>query len=210
MFGIKKNIKLQFFRLFWRGKNRYTTPNVYFKPDLVHVGKYSYGDLTVITSDSRNHLHIGTFVSIAKNVTFLLNEHNPNTISTYPFKVKVLNEEVEATAKGDIVIDDDVWIGYGATILSGVHIGQGAIVAAGAVVTKDVEPYSIVGGVPAKLIRYRFPQPVIEYLMKQDYGALTEDMIRAHIDELYTPIDNLTLEEIEEMYSWFPKRASKR
>ena len=62
----------------------------------------------------------------------------------------------EATSKGDIIVQDDVWIGYGATILSGLTIGQGAVIAAGSVVTKDVTPYSVVAGVPARVIKYHF------------------------------------------------------
>ena len=100
---------------------------------------------------------IGNYISIAQNVHFLLDvEHFANHISTYPFKVKLLHsQKSESFSKGDIIIDDDVWIGYGATILSGVRIGQGAVVATGAVVTSDVPPYAIVGGVPAKVIKYR-------------------------------------------------------
>ncbi|MGN9105593.1 DapH/DapD/GlmU-related protein [Oliverpabstia intestinalis] len=96
-----------------------------------------------------------------------------------------MNVEVESFAKGDIRVDDDVWIGYGASIMSGVHIGQGAVVAAGAVVTKDVPPYAIVGGVPAKVIKYRFEPEMIEELLKVDYSELTKEDIEKHIDDLY-------------------------
>lgn len=70
----------------------------------------------------------------------------------------------EATSKGDIVVKDDVWIGYGSIILSGVHIGQGAVIAAGSVVSHDVPPYAIVGGVPARLIKYRFSEEMTKKL----------------------------------------------
>ena len=121
-------------------------------------------------------------------------------ISTFPFKVSFSLEEYEATSKGNIVIDDDVWIGYGATILSGVHIGQGAVIAAGAVVTKDVPPYAIVGGVPAKVIKYRFPQEMIEALLKIDYSKLDKNMISAHIDELYQELTDL------QQLDWLPRK----
>ena len=114
---------------------------------------------------------------------------------------------MEAISKGDIIVDDDVWIGYGATILSGVHIGQGAVIAAGAVVTKDVPPYAIVGGVPAKVIKYRFSPEIIQQLMKLDYSKLTEDMIRERIDDLYTSLDGKTPEEVGKPLEWFPKKS---
>lgn len=99
-------------------------------------------------------------------------------------------------SKDNITVGDDVWIGYRSTILSGVQIGQGAIVAAGSVVTKDVPPYAIVGGVPAKVIKYRFPQEVIDKLVKADYSRLTSEKISKNLNEMYLPltadnVDNL-------------------
>ena len=180
----------------------------YFSKENVHAGKYSYGEVNVVSFNNKSQLFIGNYVSIAQNVSFLLDaDHNITTVSSYPFRTKILKKGDEAISKGDIVVDDDVWIGYGATILSGVHIGQGAVVAAGAVVTKDVEPYVIVGGVPAKTIKYRFDQTVINYLLTLDYNNLDEDLIHEHIDDLYTPIEDKSLEEITRMYDWFPKRA---
>ena len=110
---------------------------------------------------------------------------------------------LEAISKGDIIIDDDVWIGYGATILSGVHISQGAVVAACAVVTKDVPPYAIVGGVPAKVIKYRFEPEMIEELMKVDYSKLTKEQIEQHIDELYAGLKD------KKQLDWMPKKERK-
>lgn len=107
--------------------------------------------------------------------------------------------KLEAVSKGDITIEDDVWIGYGATILSGVKIGQGAVIAAGAVVTRDVPPYAIAGGVPAKVIKWRFPQAIIDKLVKIDFSKLDEKMVRKHIDELYEKVDENT------DLSWLPK-----
>jgi tetrahydrodipicolinate N-succinyltransferase len=138
---------------------------------------------------------------------FLDAGHPISNISTFPFHVDVLKDKkYEASSKGDIVVDDDVWIGYRAMILSGVHIGQGAVVAAGAVVTKDVPPYAIVGGVPAKVIKYRFSPEVIEKLMKLDYSKLTYDMVRERIDELYTSLEGKSPEEVEKLLEWFPKK----
>ena len=116
--------------------------------------------------------------------------------------------KAEAISKGDITIDD-VWIGFRATILSGVHIGQGAVVAAGAVVTKDVPPYAIIGGVPAKIIKYRFSPEVIEQLLKLDYSKLTDDMIWERIDDLYNSLDGKSPEGVEKLLAWFPKKTDE-
>lgn len=181
-----------------------------FNLSTISVGNYSYGELNITTFGNKARLIIGNYVSIAQNVSFILDaEHYMNHISTYPFKVKMIKTEtVESFAKGDIVIDDDVWIGYGATILSGVHIGQGSVIAAGAVVNKDVEPYALVGGVPGKVIKYRFEKSVIDFLLTLDYKALTEEMIRSHINDLYKAIDLMPLEEVKKLYSWFPRRVT--
>lgn len=191
---IREFFALQSSKRKWIKNNRHngTFPVSIFDPELVIVGKASYGELNVISFNNKSRLKIGNYVSISQRVTFLLDvEHRLDTISTFPFKAKILKGGDEAFSKGDIVIDDDVWIGYGATVMSGVHIGRGAVVAAGAVVTKDVEPYSIVGGVPAKLIRYRFDEETIKELMQLDFGRLDEAFIKEHIDELYQKADNI-------------------
>lgn len=189
-------------------KNNGTIAMSVFDIGLVSVGKRSYGELNVTTFSNRHRLIIGNYVSIAQHVTFLLDvEHRIDCISTYPFKVKIAeSERQEAFAKGDIVVGDDVWIGYGATVMSGVHIGQGAVLAAGAVVTKDVPPYAIVGGVPAKVIKYRFSQSIIGFLLTLDYEKLDAELVQSHMDELYSPINGMDLEDIERVCRWFPKK----
>lgn len=166
-----------------------TFMKTYFDSTYVQVGNGTYGPLNVHISSDNSFLKIGNYCSIAPNVEFLLSaEHPLNYISTFPYKVTFLHEKFEKMDCGNITIDDDVWIGYGATIMSGVHIGQGAVVAAGAVVTKDVPPYAIVGGVPAKLIRYRFSEEIIQELLKIDYQKIDEKFVRENIDVLYTKI----------------------
>lgn len=190
--NIKRQIQLNRFKKRWRKTNQknYTIPTNLFPIQCVRVGDFSYGDLNVVTFSAHHILRVGRFVSIAGNTTFLLDtEHYFNNVSTYPFKVKMLQTQTsESFGKGDIIVDDDVWIGYGTTIMSGVHIGQGAVVAAGAVVTKDVPPYAIVGGVPAKVIKYRFEPEMIEELLQIDYGKLSKEDIEKHIDDLYTEL----------------------
>lgn len=88
--------------------------------------------------------------------------------------------------KGDIIIGNDVWIGYEAVVLAGVTIGDGAVIGTRAVVTKDVPPYTIVGGVPAKPIRKRFTQETIDFLLKIKWWNWSEERIRQHITDMQT------------------------
>lgn len=200
-----QKLHLHAFKKRWRKLNLHNLTEAMcpFGDTKVVVGKESYGELSIITFNRHSSLKIGNFCSIASNVQFVLDaDHQLNAVSTYPFKVALLKtEKMEATSKGDIIVDDDVWIGYGATIMSGVHIGQGAVVAAGAVVTKDVPPYAIVGGVPAKVIKYRFEPEMIEELLKIDYSKLTKEDIEKHIDDLYTELKD------PNQLDWMPKKG---
>ena len=122
-----------------------------------------------------------------------------NTISTYPFKEKNFGAVNEALSKGDIIIGDDVWFGTNALICSGVKIGQGAVIAAGAVVTKDVEPYAIVGGNPAKLIKYRFSEPLRKRLCNIDLVKLYDKFTKEDIDLIYSDLNEETLDKLERL-----------
>ena len=207
--GIKSRFSSYKFKRNWRknnGHNQTSAGNI-FNDKLVSVGKYTYGQLNVLTFDDKTKLSIGNFCSIGPNVWFIPSaDHSLNHISTYPYKVNVLGEALEGVAKGDIIVEDDVWIGLGATILSGVRIGQGAVIAAGAVVSKNVPPYAIVAGTPAKTLKNRVSDDVISFLMTLDYKALDESMIKEHINDLYFDLDGLSLSEIESKFSWFPKK----
>ena len=208
MFEIKeiaKLFKVGYRKRKWKKLHPYsdTIPMNDFDFSHVALGYGSYGELNIVDFGGGNNLIIKNYVSIAQQVSFILNaDHYTNHISTYPFKVKTLKSQTsESFGKGNIIVDDDVWIGYGATIMSGVHIGQGAVVAAGAVVTKDVPPYAIVGGVPAKVIKYRFEPEMIEELLKIDYGKLSKEDIEKHIDDLYTELKNPS------QLDWMPKKG---
>ena len=204
MFNVIDRIKYRKFKIMWKIKNRHnkTSPDRYFPIDSVKVGKETYGGLDVLIHGVGYKLVIGNYCSIAPRVSFILcSDHAVTHISTFPFKNKILDNEQEAISKGDIIIGDDVWIGYGATIMSGVHIDQGAVVAAGAVVTKDVPPYAIVGGVPAKVIKYRFEPEMIEELLKVDYSKLTNEDIEKNIDDLYMELKDPS------QLDWMPKKG---
>lgn len=183
----------------WRKKNKhnYTTMMHSFNINCVEVGRYTYGALTVYTFNNDNKLRIGQFCSIGPYVQFILSaDHNTKTISSYPFKSKILEAGKEGISKGDIIIDDDVWLGANVIVLSGVHIGRGAIIAAGAVVDKDIAPYSICGGVPAREIKKRFSDNIIDKLMEIDYDYLDKDTIGQKINHLYTILNDENVDEV--------------
>ena len=150
---------------------------------------------------NRDRLIIGKFCSIACGAKFLFTSanHTMRSLSTYPFPIFFeewgLDRADVATAwdnKGDIVIGSDVWIGYEAVILSGVTIGDGAIIGARAVVTKDVAPYSIAGGVPAKEIRKRYDPQTIDRLIQLKWWDWPEENIRQALPALmHGTIDEL-------------------
>ncbi|WP_022932664.1 CatB-related O-acetyltransferase [Treponema bryantii] len=149
--------------------------------------KKTYGEIHVTDwSPADTKLYIGSYCSIAPNVRFLLGgEHQLNSISTYPFKVQFFGESREAGSKGDIVVKDDVWIGDGAIICSGVNIGQGAVIAAGAVITKNVEPYAIVGGNPARFIKWRFDEQIRKQLCEIEIVKLFDNFVREDLPFMY-------------------------
>lgn len=140
-----------------------------------------------------DRLIIGKFCSIACGAKFLFNSanHSLASLSTYPFPIFYeewgLNIQDVAAAwdnKGDIVIGNDVWIGYEAVVLAGVTIGDGAVIGARAVVTKDVPPYAVVGGVPARLIRRRFPDDTISALLALRWWDWPADKIKPRLSAL--------------------------
>lgn len=139
---------------------------------------------------NNDRLVIGKFCSIACGAKFIFNcaNHTLKSLSTYTFPLFFEEWDLPkwevASAwdnKGDIIVGNDVWIGYDAVIMAGVTIGDGAIIGARAVVTKDVEPYSIVGGVPAREIRKRFAPDVIERLRELQWWNWQEEKIRKAI-----------------------------
>ncbi|MFI5343702.1 MAG: CatB-related O-acetyltransferase [Chlamydiales bacterium] len=137
---------------------------------LIERGKGSYGDPNVVSWGEDAKVKIGKYCSIASGTTILLGgEHRTDWVTTYPFSdlwpTVAGHIKGHPKTKGDVIIGNDVWIGMGALILSGVTIGDGAVVGAHAVVAKNVPPYSIVAGNPAKIIKYRFDEDTIKKLI---------------------------------------------
>ncbi len=135
----------------------------------IEIGNYTsiWGPNTDLYSGKRNII-IGKFCSIARNVSIQCYNHNMNKITTYYIGANLFNEEWENENlyKGDIIIKNDVWIGSHSIIMPGVTIGNGAIIAANSVVTKNVPDYTVVAGSPARVIKKRFEEPIIEKLLK--------------------------------------------
>lgn len=201
----KKNNKSNFT---WLGRCNYTEKfckNIFFK-DFISVGNGTYGPLNIISSDNEfEQLKIGAYCSIGGDTKFILSGgHDYNKLSTYPFRNKYLDHKSEATCKGAIIIDDDVWIGDGVTILSGTHIGQGSVIGAGSIVTKSVPPYAICGGVPCRVIKYRFPDQIIKKLMDIDWGQY-----RFSADDLKVLETDITEDNVEELLLYISRRTGQ-
>ena len=146
----------------------------------VTIGKYTsvWGPNIAILSKI-NSIKIGAFCSIAKNVSIQEYNHKHDSLSTYHLNSNVFNGTGidDICSKGGIVIGNDVWVGDGSMILSGVSIGNGAVIAARSVVTKNIPPFAIVGGNPAKIIKYRFDPDEIVRIEKMKWWDWPKDKI---------------------------------
>jgi len=163
------------------------------------IGEYTYGKPDVY--DWGGSLKIGKFCSIAPNVSILLGgNHNMAAVSTYPFwsrYPKIASNNATHLQKSGVEIGSDVWIGFGVTIISGVKIGHGAVLAAGSVVTKDVEPYAVVGGNPAKTIKNRFDVDVIAQLLDSKWWDKDIETIKKFIPLLQSEEINVFLKALK-------------
>jgi virginiamycin A acetyltransferase len=171
--------------------------NIIASPQII-VGDYTYyDDPQDVHNFEKNVLYlfefmgdkliIGKFCQIATGVRFIMNgsNHAMNGFSAYPFKVfgdAWSRASLEVISKGDTVIGNDVWIGNGVTIMPGVQIGDGVIIGTNSVVTKDVEPYTIVAGNPAKAIRKRFDDESIQLLLAVKWWDWDVSKITDHLD----------------------------
>jgi len=130
-------------------------------------------------------------------------EHNYRSFSTYPFAELLVNRKVDTTSKGPIIVEDDVWIGDRATILSGVHIGQGAVIAAGAVVVTDIPAYAIAGGVPCKVIKYRFTDSMVNKMLRVDFNKIDREFIENNFTKATSELED------NDLLEWLPKKGAE-
>lgn len=148
-------------------------------------------------------LIIGNYVCIAAGVTILMggnHNHHPDWITVYPFENQIMDSYAP---KGNTIIKSDAWIGMNAMIMPGVTIGEGAIIAAGSIVTKDIPPYTIVGGNPARIIKERFSEKEVQQLLEIRWFDWTSEQIKkaepllmsASIEELYLYYQEVVLKD---------------
>lgn len=160
----------------------------------IQVGAFTYGlsESRVLLFRKKDKVIFGKYCSIAYGATFVASgEHNYRAVANYPFHAKHFgDDEKDTLTKGHIVIGNDVWIGANATILSGVNIGDGAVIAAGAVVVSNVPPYAIAGGVPARIIKYRFSPEIIEALLRIRWWDWDPLIWQTHMDVFYTDVES--------------------
>ena len=197
----------------WRDKNPHNLTEVgnrEFPINVVNVGNASYGMLHIqsLFEQEGERLTIGNYVSIGPGVQFLLGvNHQTKTFTTYPLYSRLIaSSNKDALNNGPIVIEDEAWIGTDAIIMSGVTIGKGAMIAAGSVVTKDVPPYAIVGGVPARLIRYKFSEEIIKILYPIYLNDLSKEFLIDNMDAFYKEIE--TQEDALALVSLIQKNKS--
>jgi virginiamycin A acetyltransferase len=211
---VRNYTKLQFDRK-WRKLNPHNITVAgerMFPLRVVSVGKDTYGMLNIYSyfADSSPRLEIGNYVSIASGVSFMLDiNHQIQTFTTFPLQTRLFKPSPkDAVSKGPLIIEDEVWLGANSMILSGLTIGKGAIVAAGAIVTRDVPPYAIVGGNPARIIRYRFSEEVIKELLPIKLIDLQEEWLRENIELLYRKIE--TVDDVLKIKKLIASNTSKK
>ena len=141
----------------------------------ISIGLETYGKLNIIPYNRLGKIIIGHYCSIADKVEFLVGgEHNYKRISTWPFQSRVYKQATSNAPNYDIVVEDDVWIGYDCLIMSGAHIGKGSVIGARSIVTGEVPPYSIYVG--NKVIKKRFPEDIIRKISKVDFSKINHSL----------------------------------
>ena len=167
----------------------------------IKIGKGTYGDLNIRAYNKNGKITIGNYCSIADKVEFLVGgDHNYKRISTYPFQSRVYKQSTKDIPNYDIVVEDDVWIGYECLIMSNSHIGKGCVIGARSIVTGDIPPYSVYIG--NKVYKKRFPDEIIAKADKIDFSKINHT-----INDDYSSLcqTEITLNNIDEIISNFEK-----
>lgn len=183
-----------------------TAPYLIESAKHITVGRMSYHNGNFIVQGSQD-VKIGSYCAFGENVRIITENHDYNyPVMQYTFYRHYFGKEHPGVSKyppnkertkGGVEIGNDVWIGHNTTILSGVKIGNGAILGNGCIVTKDVEPYSIVSGIPARKIKMRFNEEIIKYLQEIKWWNWSENKIKQNEKFFYKNQNLLTMEEIE-------------
>lgn len=165
------------------------------------IGEHSYGKPFVYAQDRENILLIGKYCSIGHSVTIALVNHRTEFVTTYPFANYPnlwpgSSSIPNYLGRGNVVIGNDVWIGHGVFIAPGVTVGDGAVLAAHAVVTNNVPPYAIVGGNPARIIRYRFDDATIASLLQIKWWTWSDDEVERRLPLLLSDNINSFIEDV--------------
>lgn len=169
--------------------------NLLLRPDAqqLQMGEHSYDAPQLLSFRPHDQqVRIGKYCSISKSAQILTGGyHHADWVSTYPFRIREglpgAFEDGQPYSRGPVVIGNDVWVGYGALIMSGVTIGNGAVVAARALVVRDVPPYAIVGGNPATVLTQRFPEDQVEALLRLKWWDWPHEKVLENVDLLCSP-----------------------
>jgi acetyltransferase-like isoleucine patch superfamily enzyme len=175
----------------------------------VEADKFTYGqsNIKIITTFPGTKVKLGKYCSVAADVkAFLGGNHRVDWITTFPFghistnEINVSKVDGHPDTNGDIIIGNDVWLGTGCTLMSGITIGDGAVVAAHSHVVKDVAPYTVVGGNPAKPIKLRFEQSVVDALMELKWWDLELDVVKLIVPVLCAEPNYDKIQELIQKY----------
>jgi len=163
----------------------------YIEKGVAIIGDHSYGAPILRYWPQGYKFHCGKYCSIADRVqVFMGGYHRPDWVSMYPFPAfpqwgpEVARIRGFAVGRGDVVVENDVWIGSHATLMSGVKVGNGAVIGAHAVVSKDVPPFAVVVGNPARIVKYRFDDLSVRELLAIAWWDWPEEKIQQHIPQL--------------------------
>ncbi len=198
IYPMKDYDKLVFLKNFVKSPNIFVGDYTYFADHVKGVEKFEEYNVLYNYEFTKVKLVIGKFCAIAAETRFIMTgDHKLDAISTYPFPIfqqgwESVFDVHDLPVKGDIVVGNDVWFGYNCMIMNGVKIGHGAIIAAGALVAKDVPPYAIVAGNPAKIVKMRFDDATIARLLQIAWWDWDIDKINRHLSLIcHLDIDKL-------------------